>query len=320
MCTAVAWKHFFGRNLDLEVTYDERVTITPRNYPLQFRRMPTMEHHYAIIGMAHIEDGTPLYYDGTNERGLSMAGLNFPGNAEYGAFAEGKDNITPYELLPWILGQCATVDEAVKLLRKVNLLQLPVSPQLPLTPLHWLIADREKSLVVEPLVDGINIMENQFGVLTNNPPFAWQQINLSNYMQLTNGPAVNHWPLSQQAYSRGMGALGLPGDLSSASRFVKAAFTALHAVPGETEEENISQFFHILHAVEQQRGCVELQAGVHVITQYTSCCSTATGTYYYTTYENPQITAVDLRREELSGAELISYPLLRHLNINLQNG
>ena len=319
MCTAVAWKQYFGRNLDLEHGYGEQITVTPRNYPLNFRRMPTVEHHYAIIGMAHPEDGYPLYYDGTNERGLSLAALNFPGNTVYDTYREEKDNIAPFELPLWLLGRCACVEEAEALLRRINLLQLPFSPKLPLTPLHWLVADSRRSIVVEHLVDGIKIMDNQFHVLTNNPPFPWHETNMANYMHLTNKPAANRWPLPQEAYSRGMGAMGLPGDLSSASRFVKAAFTRCHAVAGKTEEENVSQFFHMLRAVEQQRGCVELQSGVYEITRYSSCCNGETGVYYYATYDNPQITAVDLRREDLNGDAPVFYPLLQNLNIKIQN-
>jgi choloylglycine hydrolase len=120
-------------------------------------------------------------------------------------------------------------------------------------------------------------------------------------------------------YSLGMGSIGLPGDLSSASRFVKAAFTKLNSLSGDSESESISQFFHILGAVAQQRGCVRVRNEEYEFTQYSSCCNMDKGIYYYTTYENSQITAVDLHREALDSSALISYPLIKGQQIRWQN-
>ena len=152
MCTAVTYhtrSHYFGRTLDLEYAYDERITITPRNYPLRFRELPDLDHHYAMIGVAFVVDGYPLYYDGVNEKGLGVAGLNFPGNADYKPRQAGKHNVCPYEFIPWLLGQCATVQEARKLLERTSFLNVPFRADLPLAPLHWLIADRDSAITVE---------------------------------------------------------------------------------------------------------------------------------------------------------------------------
>ena len=134
MCTAAAYHtkdHYFGRNLDLEYSYRESVTVTPRNFPLPFRCGKTLETHQAIIGMAFVVGGYPLYYDAANEKGLAMAGLNFPDNCCYNPAQEGKDNIAPFEFIPWILSQCATVKEARPLLERLNLTQERFSDQLP---------------------------------------------------------------------------------------------------------------------------------------------------------------------------------------------
>lgn len=324
MCTAATYKtrdHYFGRTLDYEYSYTETVTVTPRNFPFRFRRAGNLEKHYALIGMAFVNDNFPLYYDATNEKGLSMAGLNFPGNAAYKPFEEGKDNVAPFEFIPWILGQCACVDEALKRLKQLNLVDISFSEDLPVAPLHWILSDREKSLTVEPVKDGLKIYENPVGILTNNPPFDVQLFHLNNYMNLSAEVPANRFSdkLDLTAYSRGMGAMGLPGDLSSASRFVKAAFTKLHSISGESESESISQFFHILGSVEQQRGCVHLGGGQYEITIYTSCCNTDKGIYYYRTYENSQISGVDMHRENLERSELISYPLITGQQIRMQN-
>ena len=322
MCTAVTYKpgdHYFGRNLDLEYSYRETVTVTPRKFPFAFRKMGKLENHYALIGMTYVAEGYPLYYDATNEKGLSMAGLNFPGNADYKPYCRDKDNITPFELIPWILGQCATVAEAEKLLQRMNLLGENFSPELPLSPLHWLLADRERALVIESVKEGIRLYEDPVGVLTNNPPFDHQVWNLSNFMTLSRSQPENAWNIPLEAYSRGMGAMGLPGDYSSVSRFVKASFVKMNALSGEGETESVSQFFHILKSVEMPRGSVELEKDVYEITVYSSCCNTDRGIYYYTTYENSGICAVDMHREDLDGSTLTAYPLVKEPNIQYQN-
>ena len=124
MCTAVNFlsgDNYFGRNLDLERSYGERVVITPRHYKFTMGTLPALESHYAMIGMATVVDDYPLYYEATNETGLSMAGLNFPGNACYHAYKEDKDNVTPFELIPYILGKCKSVAEANVELEKINI-------------------------------------------------------------------------------------------------------------------------------------------------------------------------------------------------------
>lgn len=324
MCTAATYltnDFYFGRNLDLEYSYQEQVTVTPRNYPFEFRCGASLTHHYAIIGMATVVDNYPLYYDATNEKGLSMAGLNFPGNAVYYPKSETRDNITPFELIPWLLGQCASVDEAEFLLKKLNLWNESFSKEFPLSPLHWILTDRNRCLVLEPMADGLKIYENPVGVLTNNPPFDYHMYNLTNYMNLTVLPPENRFSQKIQLnrYSLGMGGIGLPGDLSSASRFVKAAFTKLNSLSGNSESESISQFFHILSSVAQQRGLTCVKNNEFEFTLYSSCCNTDKGIYYYTTYENSQITAVNMHSEDLDSSIPVSYPLVKGQQIRYMN-
>jgi len=324
MCTAVSFltnEHYFGRNLDLEYSYTESVVITPRRFPLPFRKKLPLEEHYAMIGMAYICDNYPLYYDATNEAGLSMAGLNFPEYADYKSFVARKDNITPFEFIPWVLKQCSSVNEARQLLAEVNLLEEHFRADLPLTPLHWMIADRNASIVVESVKSGLLIYDNPVGVLTNSPSFDMQLFHLNNYMGLTNQFPQNRFSknLDLKKYSNGMGALGMPGDWSSQSRFVKAAFVKMNSVCGTSEVENVSQFFHVLGSVEHPRGCVMMGDELYEITVYSSCCNTDKGIYYYTTYDNYQITAVDMHRVDLDSCLLISYPINTKSQIYFQN-
>jgi len=323
MCTAITFQtkdHYFGRNLDLEFSYQEAVVITPREYPLHFRCKSTFKHHYAMIGMATIADDYPLYYDATNEKGLSMAGLNFPGNAVYLPPDPLKDNITPFEFIPWILGQCQSVEEAKKLLSQINLVDICFNEAYPLSPLHWIIADQSCSLTVEPMADGVRIHHNPVGVLTNNPPFEYHLYHLADYMNVTSDEPTNRFSdeIQLPVYSRGMGGIGLPGDLSSASRFVRATFTKLNSRCGESESQSISQFFHILGSTSQQNGCAKVGDGYEK-TIYSSCCNTNTGVYYYTTYENSQISAVSMLHEDLNRKDLLSFPLVTAQQIHWVN-
>ena len=296
MCTAATYltkDFYFGRTLDYEFSYGEEIAVTPRNYPFHFRHTENLEKHYAIIGMAHMAGDYPLYYDAVNEKGVGMAGLNFVGNAYYHKEESGKKNVASFEFIPWVLAQCATLDEVRELIADLNIVDTPFSENLPSGMLHWIISDKSGSITVESMKDGLHIHENPVGVLTNNPPFEQQMFMLNNYMGLSPKQPENHFTdkLDLNMYSRGMGALGLPGDLSSASRFARVAFTKMNAVSDDSEEESVAQFFHILGSVDQQRGCCEVSDGKYEITIYTSCCNASRGIYYYTTYSNSQITA-----------------------------
>jgi choloylglycine hydrolase len=324
MCTAATYQtkdFYFGRNLDYEFSFGEEVTITPRQYPFPFSNKSVIKRHYALIGMAHIADHYPLYYEAVNEKGLGLAGLNFVGNAFYGNPLPNRDNIAPYELIPWILGQCASVREALPLLEKIQFVPIPFHDKLPVAELHWLLADRQEAVTIESVQEGIQIFQNPVGILTNNPPFSMQLFQLNRYMGLSPKNPQNHFSdkLSLHPYSRGMGGLGLPGDLSSPSRFVRASFVKMNSRSGQSELESVSQFFHILGSVEQPKGCCEVADGQYEFTQYTCCCNTEKGIYYYTSYDNHQITAVDMQKVNLDSSDLIVYPLLKGEQINYLN-
>ena len=323
MCTAITYKTgdtYFGRTLDIECSYGEEVIVTPRNFAFDFRHTGAQKSHYAIIGMGTVREGYPLYYDAANEHGLGMAGLNFPTNACYFSLQEGKENVTPFEFIPYLLGRCKTVKEARECLSQVNLCNTPFSAELPLSPLHWMIADKDESIVVESTADGLQIYENPVCVLTNNPPFPYHLLHLCDYMMLSNKSPVAHLGKNfLTPYSRGMGAMGLPGDFSSASRFVRAAFVRQNAVCDSDEAFGVSQFFHILGTVEQVRGCVVLDDGKYELTAYTSCINLNRGICYYTTYENRAISAVDLYKCNLDGKTLCRFPLQTKQKIFLQN-
>ena len=309
MCTAITYKtndFYFGRNLDLERSYNERVVITPRNFEIKMRCVETIKTHYAIIGMATVINDFPLYFDATNETGLSMAGLNFPVNADYKPFSVGLKNITPFEFIPYILGKCRNIEEAEKELKEINLVIINFSHDLPLSPLHWIISDKEKSLTVESVKDGLKIYKNPIGVLTNNPTFPYHLMNLNNYMSLHEGASQNSFSenIEFKNYSLGLGALGLPGDFSSASRFIKATFVKYKSKSGSSENESVNQFFHILDSVAMPKGCVLVRDGEYEYTRYSSCCNVDKGIYYYKTYDDFNIKKIDINSFDLDNQNL----------------
>ena len=286
MCTAASFKrggHFFGRTLDNDVSYGDEVVISPRNFKL----WRGGGEHYAVMGMATVKEGLPLYYDGMNEKGLCMAGLNFIGFAGYSAPREGRVNLAQYELIPYILGTCATVAEAIRALEEVNLTDEAFSPEMPAAQLHWMISDGQCDIVAECTDGKMHIYADEAGVLTNNPPFDMQMFNLNNYMALSAGRANNNFcpSLGLSEYGFGMGAIGLPGDFSSQSRFVRAAFIRNNYVPRDGEDGRTS-LFHILGGVSVPHGCCRSGEGwAHTL--YTCCMDGVKGAYSYTTYGDP---------------------------------
>lgn len=324
MCTAATYRtddFYMGRTLDYEFSYGEEITVMPRNFPLSFRHGGGTDRHYAIIGMAHVADGYPMFYDAVNEKGLGMAGLNFAASARYSEPEDGKQNVAQFEFIPWVLSQFASLEQARSAIEKINLVGTTYDSRYPAAKMHWIIADKSGAITVEPTEGGLKIYDNAPGVLTNEPPFDMQLFNLNNYMRLSPKQPKNSFSdaLDLGTYSRGMGGLGLPGDLSSMSRFVRAAFTKLNSLSESGEAESVGQFFHILGSVEQVRGCCEVAQDKYEITIYTSCFNADKGVYYYTTYNNRRITAVDMHRENLDSDSLARYPMLDKEDVLRQN-
>ena len=325
MCTSLTFQtsdFYFGRNLDLEYNFGEKIVITPRQYPFIFKFAGTLSEHYAIIGTAQITDGCPLYAEAVNEKGLCLAALNFPGNAVYAEAPEsGKTNLAPFELFGFLLGTCATVKEAEEKLKAVCITHTAFKDGYPVAPLHWHIADKDQSLVLECTKDGMHLYENPVGVLTNNPPFPFQLTNLQNYMHLTSNPPENRFApaLKLAPYGQGMGALGLPGDASPASRFVRAAFCKWNTELPSGEEASVTQFFHILDNVAMVAGSVRTPENKFDRTTYSSCINASRGIYYYKTYNNNQISAVSMHKTDLDGCASVVFEQVNRQQICYQN-
>lgn len=314
MCTAITFEaedFYFGRTLDYDFLYPSQVVIAPRNFDFGFENHLCEKEHYALTGMAYVHKGYPLYYDAVNECGLCMAGLNFTGNAVYGKEWVGKENVASYELIPYVLSLCKSVKEARVLLQRINITDRAFSEDLPVSQLHFIVADKCESIVVESVKTGVEIYDNPVGVLSNNPTFPYHMMNLANYMNVSPHPAENRFSdkVNLCQYSRGMGAIGLPGDFSSQSRFVRAAFVKLNSVVPKGEIACVNQFFRIMDTVFQTEGVCVLEEGRYEKTLYTCCMNAQKGIYYYTTYDNRRISGVDMHREELDCDRLKCYLL-----------
>ncbi|MBQ9941835.1 MAG: linear amide C-N hydrolase, partial [Christensenellaceae bacterium] len=247
-----------------------------------------------------------------NENGLAMAGLLFPKSAFYPPPSQGGQPLAPYELIPYLLGQCASVWEARELLGGLTLAALPFSDALPLSPLHWMMTDGRECLVIESTGAGLKLYDDPAGVLTNEPPFPGQLAHLSAYLHLTAGPPEDRLfggRLGLTPISRGMGAIGLPGDFSSPSRFVRAAFLRETSAPTCGQAESIAQFFRIMAGVSLPKGCVREADGSAVYTQYTCCMDLSRSSYTFSTYADPALRTVSLTSADPEGDSLLRLPV-----------
>lgn len=314
MCTAISINEgqgLFGRTLDLECSYGESLVVVGRRFAHEFIYEGKRGESLAIIGVACMKAGRPLFYDAMNEAGLWVAGLNFVGNAVYHESKSGAHNVASYELITWILSQCHSVDEAERLIRASNITPESVSLDMPASPLHWMIADSARSVTVESVEEGIKIYENPFGVLTNNPPFPYHEANVANFMSLAAEPPSNKLceNLKITPYSRGMGAMGLPGDFSSSSRFIRALFSKNYTAKEGEVNKSVSRFFHIMDTVAVPRGCIKTEEGEEVLTVYTSLALAQSRTYYFTTYSSRKIRAVSMKKINLNTDTIVSFPM-----------
>lgn len=320
MCTAVTYRGkdtFFGRNLDYIKTFGEKIIITPRHFILSFRHQQQIKKHYAIIGVGIIEDNYPLYYDAMNEYGLAVAALQFVNNAFYRKINHRKDNIASFELILWILSQCQNINEAKALLKRINVCHDNFKENMPSSELHWMITDDKESIVLETTEEGTFIMQNRMDVLTNNPPFQEQVAIAKKYQFLS---PYNKISLSKDKKTNGTGAIGLPGDYTSSSRFIRATFVKdyLQKKSNRTIDE-VVLFFDILHAAQQPYGCSHDDDGNIMSTLYAICYNLNKGVLYYMAQSNYQITAIDIYHENLDNSQLIEFEMEQRQIIMYQN-
>ncbi len=316
MCTAVFLNDTFGRNMDLEYDFGANLVIIPRKFPFKFKREGEISSHFAVMGVAAMVNDYPLFCDGVNEHGLCVAGLNFNGFATCFCEDDTKVNLTPYELISYILATCKDVQTAKNLLKETNLVDIPFMERLPVPTLHWLVSDKNESIVFEFTKDGGKIHDNPVGVMTNNPSFDYHLYNLSFYKNLQTSRPDKSFK-EHKNMGVGEGSLGLPGDYSSASRFIRASFVKENSVLHVGDR--IAQTFHILESVQMPRGTVTTDDGAYDITMYSACIDTKNMIYYFKTYDNINIRAVKMHSQDLDGKKLSCFPLESKANYEFLN-
>lgn len=314
MCSGIRFvddrgKMYAGRNLDWECGYGQAVTITPRNYERAYA-FEAPARGYAVIGTCIVVDDAPLYFDCGNEKGVYIAGLNFPGYAEYEKDAlPAKTNIAAYEFPLWVASNFASVDEIEVALKDVAIVGKRVNDRYPVSLLHFLICDDERSIVVEYMADGMHIHHNAVDVLTNQPTFDWHLEHLRSYLNLSSEftPTVNWGGAGLAPYGSGEQLVGLPGSNYSPDRFVRVAYYNTHYPAQTGETANVVRLFRTLGSVEQFLGGGKMEDGNYEYTVYTGGFSAASNTYYMSLYEDPSIKSYPLDATALDGTELYTF-------------
>ena len=313
MCTGIRFSDghdnlYLARNLDWTSGYGQQVVVTPTGYAPRspFGAVPAIRH--ATLGMGIVEDDTPLYFDCGNDAGLAVAGLNFPGYADYAPGpVEGATNVAAFELPLWVCSQFASVDEVEAALADVVIVDRPINEKYPSSLLHWIVGDATRSIVVEHTSDGMHVFDDDVDVLANQPGFAWHHENLRNYLNTSpEFPEEVELGRARLApFGSGSHMRGIPGDYYSPSRFVRAAYVNDHYPTKESEEENVSRAFHTLQQVAMVDGCAAMGSGEFESTIYTGPFSSRTQTYYWNTYDDPTIRSVALADRSPAGTELV---------------
>lgn len=298
MCTAVRFidgedNMFFGRNLDWSFSYGEKVLYTPKDYNYQ-PAFNAEDRNHAVLGVGIIADDTPLYFDCANDAGLAVAGLNFPGYAEYAPDSVNlTTNVAAYEFPLWVARNFTSVDDVEEALKNVTIVAKPINDQYPVSMLHWIIGDATRSIVVEYMADGMHVYHDDIDALTNQPQFPYHMQNLINYINADPKPieSVKWGNADLKAWGAGLSAHGLPGDPNSTSRFVRVSYTNAHYPQQKGEQDNVTRLFKTLSSAAMVDGNSMMSNGQYEKTIFTSGFSANTMTYYKNTYDDPTIRA-----------------------------
>ncbi len=308
MCTAVWFVdqdgHFYmGRNLDWGCGYGQKVIVTPRNWSWSSRHVGDQCTHSAIIGMAVQVNGLPMYFECANEGGLMVEGLSFAaGFAHYQKPQNGKTNVASFELPLWLTTNFTSVDEVEKAAQDLVITDDQSDPQFAPTPLHWIVADQTRAIVLEQDENGLHVFHDGFGILTNQPGFDFHRQNMRNYIAVRSAWPGDRMMGTEKLTPLGVGpsVVGLPGDTSSISRFVRVAYLNASYPSQKGEKDNITRLFRTLGSVSMVKGMTQMADGNYEYTLYTAGWSSATHTYYYSTYDDPAIRAVAMTEQRVN--------------------
>ena len=301
MCTSIALAgadFCFGRTLDLGRDFGDGPITTPRNHTISFRCGEVTRRHYAFIGMATVIDGCPLYADGMNECGVCIAALEFRGNAYYPTIpSSGRRGVAPFEVIPYLLSKCESLSGVQRELERICIVDVPFNDEVANSPLHWHIADQSGSLVLESTKCGMKVYENRHNVLANNPPFPFHRDNCTLYLNSTNQRADN-----DSVFCNGVMGHGIPGDYTSPSRFVRAAWLTRYA---RCDNDGEGILYSLLSSVAPPRGTIISEDGEEHYARYTCVMCPNTLSYSYKRAFCTEIQRTCIKKESLDGETLI---------------
>lgn len=316
MCTAMTAQtpegnFYFGRTMDFSYPLDPELYVIPKDY--QWNNMMNthkIRNRYSIMGIG--QDINPVILaDGVNEMGFAATVLYFPGYAQYDPADlqhSPKIPIAALELVNFLLGQCASVKEAVSILSMICIVGIEDPVTGSVAPLHWIMADRSgKCMVIEKMADRLHVMDNPIGVFSNSPDFQWHMTNLRNYMNIapTQLQEENWSSVTLTPFGQGTGTFGLPGDFTPPSRFVRTSYLKAHTPIPNEQSQAVSTCFHILDGVSIPKGAVITNRQTEDFTQYTAFINLSDPSYFFKTYENSQITTVKM--PSAPGMEIFSF-------------
>lgn len=298
---------------------NSRYVVVPRGYA---QRSYTPEGidgmrftaRYGYVGLA--VEQKEFVAEGLNEEGLSAGLFYFPGYGRYEAYdpARRDESIADLQLVAWLLGECRTVDEVKEAVGRVRV--VAVDPRA--STVHWRFTDTSGRQLVLEIIDGRPVFyENALGVLTNSPGFEWQLTNLNNYVNLYPGsaPGQELGALRLSSFGAGSGFLGIPGDVTPPSRFVRAAFFQATAPRQSTAEDAVRQGFQLLNnfdipiGIEFPEG--KVPADIPSATQWTSASDMCNRVIYYRTMYDSRIRSIDLKTIDFGRVAYRDAPLDR---------
>ena len=300
-----------GRTLEFGVTVPTSAVVVPRGYAFK-GTIPdgsaglAYVSKYAVVGA--IAADNMIVLDGLNEKGLAAGTFYFPDYVGYTASTKENQSksLAPVEFVNWVLTQFATLEEVKNALESVVIVPT-VSKEWGTTPppFHYVVYEKSgKALVIEPIGGKLVTYDNPLGVFTNSPTFDWHMTNLTNYINLTpwNVKPITLRGVTLRPFGQGSGMVGIPGDFTPPSRFVRAAIYSVTATPPKNAEAGVLQVFHILNQFDIPVGAARVQEDGVVYSDYTlvTCVRDPQSLkYYFKTYDDQSVKVVDLKKFNL---------------------
>ena len=315
MCTSIFTKtednkHFLARTMDFSFPLEGNPVFLPRDYSWHVFGKE-MTNKYAMLGTGRGIAGNYIFTDGINEHGLAMAELYLPGEAVYNKNeVKGKNNLAPWEFLNWVLGNYKSIADLEKNLKNIRLIDTEVPIMNKSIPLHYIFADvTGRVVVIEPSGGELKFKENPVGVMTNTPNLEWHTQNLRNYLhvQPKQFSPKKYGEFNATPFSQGTGTTGLPGGFTPSNRFVRAAFFKEYINKAKNEEEGITNIWQILNTVRIPKGVVIKESENEDYTEYLAGICLESRSFYFTPYENNQISKVKLTDELIEDGNVVVF-------------